>query len=77
MSVVMSSKFSSHHEIFFDHLRIRFSVLLMCKSDIKYQYVSHAVCAYTHIFQKRPECALIEACALIRTIMVFKIAKQT
>ena len=33
----------------------------------KYQYFSRVVCAYAQIFQKRPGCALIGACALIRT----------
>ena len=39
----------------------------MCKIVIKCQYASRAVCAYAHVFQKRPGCALIGACALIRT----------
>ena len=50
MSVVMSYKYSNCREIFFDHSRIHFNVVLMCKSRIKYQYVGRAVCAYVHIF---------------------------
>ena len=49
MSMVMSYKYSNYREIFFDHLRIRFNVVLMCKSGMKYQYVSRAECAYAHI----------------------------
>ena len=39
----------------------------MCKIAVKYKYASRAVCAYTHIFQKPRGCALIGACAVIRT----------
>ena len=44
-----------------------FNMVFMYKIGIKYQYVSHAVCSYAHLFQERPRCALIGACALIRT----------
>ena len=37
-----------------------------CKIGIKYLNASEAVCAYAHVFRKRPGCALIRACALIR-----------
>ena len=33
---------------------------------MKYQYVSLVVCAYAHALRKRPGCALIGACVLIR-----------
>ena len=33
---------------------------------LKYQYASRTLCAYAHVFRKRPGCALIGACALIR-----------
>ena len=70
MSMVMSYKYSNRREICFDHLRLRFYVVLMCNSGLKYRYVRRAVCAYVHIFQKLPGCAVIGACALIRTITV-------
>ena len=75
MSMVMSYKYSNRREISFDHLRLRFYVVFMGKSGLKYRYVSRAVCAYAHIFQKRPGCALIGACALIRTITVHLLNK--
>ena len=37
------------------------------KIGLIYQYVSRVVCAYAHDFWKRTGCALIGACALIRT----------
>ena len=40
----------------------------MSKICAKYQYASRAVCAYAHIFQNSPGCALIGACALIKNI---------
>ena len=63
----MSYKCSCCREILFDQLRIRYNVVLMCKIGIKYQYFNRVVCAYAHFFLKRPGCALIGACALIRT----------
>ena len=55
----------------FDHLRLSFNavnMVSMCKVCIKYQHaISQKVCAYAHAFRKRPGCALIGACALIRT----------
>ena len=39
----------------------------MPKISIKFQIASQAVCAYAHNLRKRPGCALIGACALIRT----------
>ena len=44
-----------------------FNTVFMCKIGLKYQYASRTVCTYAHGFQKRPGCALIGACALIRT----------
>ena len=52
----------------FDHLRISFNAVntvLMCKIDIKYMCTNMLVAQY--ICRKQPECALIGACALIRT----------
>ena len=43
----------------------------MCRIDVKYQYAIRAVCAYACVFLKRPGCALIGACALIRTNMLY------
>ena len=65
---------SKHCKIVFDHLRLTFNeanTVLMCKMCLKYQYASQPVCAYVHDFRKRPECALIGACAVIRMNMVF------
>ena len=42
----------------------------------KYKYAGRAVCAYVHAFRKRPGCALIGACALIRTNTVFLFYKN-
>ena len=61
-------------QIVFDLLRLSFNVVntvFLCKNCVKYQYASRAVCAYARVFQKRPWCVLIGACALIRTNMVF------
>ena len=67
----MSFKCSSHHKIVFDHLRMTtdmVNTVFICRIGIKYikQIASRTVCAYAHVFQKLPGCALIGACALIR-----------
>ena len=49
----------------------------MCKIGVNYQYVSRAMCAYEHVFQKRLGCAVIVACALISTNMVDNIFNRT
>ena len=46
------------------------NMVIMRKNGLKYQYAGQAVCAKAHIFHKRPGCALIGACALIRMNMV-------
>ena len=54
----------------FDHLRLSFNASnaeIMWRIDVKYQYTIQAVCAYARGFRKRPGCALIGVCALIRT----------
>ena len=54
----------------FDHLMLNFyavNTIFMPIICIKFQIASQAVCAYAHYFRKRPRCALIGACALIRT----------
>ena len=71
--MVMSYKCSNRRKILFEQLLIRFNVVLMCKIGIKYQYFSRVVRAYAPIFQKQPACALIGACALIRTNRVIKL----
>ena len=43
------------------------NAILVCRIDVKHQYTIQAVFAYAHIFRKRPGCALIGACALIKT----------
>ena len=68
--MLMSFKSSNHCKILVDHLRLSFNAVLMCEIGIKYQYASPAVCAYVHGSGKRPGCALIGACVLIRTNMV-------
>ena len=58
----------------FGHLLLNLNgdkTIFSCKNGVKYQYASRAVCAYAHIFRKRPGYALIGACALIRTNTVF------
>ena len=49
------------------------NAMILCKNCVKYQYASRAVCAYAHVFRKRSGCALIGACALIRTNTVNKL----
>ena len=73
----MSFKSSNHCKILFDHLRLSFNVVLMCKIGKKYQHASRAVCAYVHGFRKRPGCALFGACALIRMNTAFILEKLT
>ena len=53
-----------------DHLRLSFNAsdaVLMCRIGVKYQHTIRAVCAYARVFQNQRGCALIGACALIRT----------
>ena len=50
------------------------NVVFMFTIGLKCQYASREVCAYAHDFWKRPECALIGACALSRTNTVYKVA---
>ena len=67
---MMSCKFFNRSKIVIDRRRLGFNAVntvFMCKTGIKYQYIARAVCAYAHAFRKRPGCALIGACALIRT----------
>ena len=45
------------------------------KKCVKYQYASLEVCAYAHIFQKRPGCAVIGACGLIKSKTVMIVTK--
>ena len=44
----------------------------MCRIDVKYQYTIRAMCTYARVFRKRPGCALIGPCALIRTNTVVR-----
>ena len=66
----MSFKYSNCWKVVFDHLRLSFNAsyaVLMCRIGVKYQYTIRVVCAYAYVFPKRPGCALIGACVLIRT----------
>ena len=56
----------------FDQLRLSFNAIQKCKIAEKYQHARRVVCAYVYDFRKRPGCALIGACALIRTNTVVK-----
>ena len=58
-------------------LMLSFDTVLMCKICVNYQYVSRAMYAYEHVFQKRLGCAVIGACALIRTNMIVIIFNRT
>ena len=76
--MVISVKCCYHCKIVFDHIRLSFNAINtvhMCKIGIKCQFVSRAICAYAHDVRKRPGCALIGACALIRTNTVNLILK--
>ena len=67
---------SNRFKIVCDHLRLILNVVclvFLCLISVKYQYASRTVCAYVYVFRKRPGCALIGACALIRMDMVFLI----
>ena len=78
LSMVMSFKYSNCWKVVFDHLRLSFNAsnaVLMCRIGVKYLYTIRAVCAYAYVFRKRPGCALIGACALIRTIMVYPFSR--
>ena len=71
---MMSCKCSNCSKLVFVRLRLSFNAVntvCMCKNGIKYQYIRRAVCAYAHAFQKRPGCALLGACALIRMNTVY------
>ena len=50
--MVMSYECSNRREILFDHIMMRFYMVLMYEIGMKYQYASPAVCAYAHIFQE-------------------------
>ena len=66
----MPLKCSNRFKIALDHMRLSFNEVNMefwCKKYVKYQYARRAVCAYARVFRKRPGCALIGTCALIRT----------
>ena len=77
ISMGMSYKCSNRREILFDQLRVRFIVVLMCKIGIKYQYFSRVVCAYAHIFQKRPGvCAYWSMCANLNEYGIMKIRSK-
>ena len=72
MLMLYTCKCSNRRKLLFDHLLVRFNVVFLCKIGLKCQYASRAVCAYVHIFQKIPGCALIAACVLIGTNTVSK-----
>ena len=66
---MMPLKCSNRFKIVFDHMRLSFNdvnTVFLCKKYVRYQYARGAVCAYACVFQRRPGCALIGACALIR-----------
>ena len=69
--MMMPLKCSNRFKIVFDHMSLSFNdvnmVFFFCKKCVKYQYARRAVCAYARVFQKRPGCALIGECVLIRT----------
>ena len=70
----MSFKCSNRCKIVFGHLRLSLqavNTVFMRKMCLKYQYASPVACACAHVFRKRPGCALIGTCALIRTKTVF------
>ena len=58
-------------------LMLSFDTVFVCKIGVNNQYVSRAMCDYEHVFQERLRCAVIGACALIRTNMVVNIFNRT
>ena len=72
--MIMPLKCSNRFKIVFEYIRLNFNVVntvFLSENCVKYQYARRAVCAYARVFRKRPGCALIGACALIRTNTVF------
>ena len=70
LSMVMSFKCSNCCKVVYDHLRLSVNAsnaLSLCRIVVKYQHTIGAVGPYAHVFRKPPGCALIGACALIRT----------
>ena len=70
LSMVMSFKYLNCRKVVFDRSRLSFNTsnaVLICRIGVKYQYTIQAVCGYAYVFRKRPGCALIGACALIKT----------
>ena len=65
----MSFKCSNCYKVVYDHFRLNFNASneSLCSIGVKYQHTIGAVCAYAHVVRKRPGCALIGACAPIRT----------
>ena len=49
------------------HLILGFDTVLMCEIVVKYHCSSRGVCVYVLVFRSPPGCALIGACALIKT----------
>ena len=55
----------------FDNPKLSFNMVLKYNIGVKYQYACRALCAYAYDFQNQQMCALIGACALIRTNTVY------
>ena len=72
--MMMPLKCSNRFKIVFEYIRLNSNVVntvFLSENCVKYQYARRAVCAYARVFRKRPGCALIGACALIRTNTVY------
>ena len=70
MSMIMALKWPYRCKIVVRRIQVSFKsvyAVFMCNIGVKYQYGSRAVCAHFVILPKRTGCALIGACALIRT----------
>ena len=70
LSMAMSFKCLNCCKVVYDHLQLSFNAsnaLSLCRIGVKYQHTIGTVCAYARVCRKRPGCALIGACALIRT----------
>ena len=76
---MLSFMFSNQCKIVFKDLRFDLTQFIsyLCVKLVKNTYIPVEHCALIHSFRKRPGCALIGACALIRinTVFFFLISK--
>ena len=84
ISMMMSFMCFSRCKKVFEDLRLDSNAVYMvfrCKICVKYKYAmappKFLLCAYAHVFRKRPGYALIRACVLFRTNTVYQYYTKT